>query len=155
MLTLESADVMTTGLYLLCFISSITLFVLAIRGGPWYLWLFSGLAAALTFLPRMEGAILIPLGLVGLGVRLMGRIRRGESCRRLLAGAAGGIVVLAIPLLVHMERILSVQSHPGASRSGEPGSQGQPGSAFASGFRVSLREPGMTQKLLPLPLNQR
>jgi hypothetical protein len=52
----------------------------------------------------MEGGILVVFGFAGLVGHLARRLLRGEKCWRFLAGVAAGVLALAVPVVLHLER---------------------------------------------------
>ncbi len=73
--SLETADIMTTGLYLTLFLSAMALFVSALRRGRVSHALMAGLAAGGAYLTRPEG-ILLPILFVAGTVATLVRLRR-------------------------------------------------------------------------------
>ena len=89
-LSLESADVMTTGLFLGLFLAALTLWILALRGAPWPYYPLGGVVAALTYLVRAEG-IALPAALAAGAAAAAWRGRAGTRGR-----LAGGVLTAAV-----------------------------------------------------------
>lgn len=89
-LALESAEAMSTGLYVGLFIGSVALGVAALRGRNWALYPLAGLACGLTYLTRAEGA----LTALVFGAAAAWALRRRE--RREWLALLGGVATAAV-----------------------------------------------------------
>lgn len=107
-IALESAEVMPTGLYLFCFVTTVSLFTLGMRLDSWLLLSLGGLGAGLTYLVKAEGLYVLMFLVVGGVAEAIRRLFRRDPRSWILVGklAAAVVVVvcIAMPYMLWMRK---------------------------------------------------
>jgi hypothetical protein len=107
-LSYEGSQVLNTSLYLCLFVTSVALLSMALRGDNWLLYPLAGLSAALCYLTRPEGIVLVGIATVAVAIVVVKGNREGSGVQlRLAGGIALAMIVyaaFAMPYLVWLHR---------------------------------------------------